>query len=183
MDLGHARRIVEALARLGRGCEEKVHAILGQKLDDYRDNPMAWMEPLAARLAGQARLDSTIPLLINKLLEDGGDVLNQECSEALTRIGTPAVLHAIAEAYPKAENHFRHYASEPLEHIHSDLAVETCLHLLGEEPDEIIRGNLSQALLSQFAPEGIEAARRLLLGRNSISRAKGCGITCWRPAP
>ena len=125
---------------------------------------MKWMEPLVVRLAGQAHLDATIPLIINKLLEDGGDILNEECAEALTRIGTPAVLHAVAETFPRAEHHFRLFATEPLEYIRSDLAVETCLRLIGQERDEMIQVNLAQALLSQFALEGIEAARRLLLG-------------------
>ena len=165
VNLGHANRIVEALARHGKGCEEKVRAILSQKVDDYRHNPMAWLEPLAVRLAGQAHLDSTVPLIIAKLLEDAGDLTNEECAEALTRIGTPAVLEAVAEAFPTAEHHFRLYATEPLEHIHSDLAVEKCLQLFAQEKDADIRLHLAEALLIQFAPEGIEAARRLLIGR------------------
>ena len=84
-------------------------------------------------------------------MEDGGDLLNEECAEALTRIGTPAVLHAVAEAFPTAEQHFRLYATGPLEHIHSDLAVETCLQLLGQEKDDDIRRELAHALLCQFA--------------------------------
>jgi hypothetical protein len=81
---------------------------------DYRDNPMKWMEPLAVRLAGQARLISTLPLLIEKLITDGGDILNEECATSLRRIGTPAVLQAVAEVYPDAPRHFRCYAIEPL---------------------------------------------------------------------
>jgi hypothetical protein len=173
VDLGHARRIVEALARYWQGCEGRVYAILAQRVEDYHESPMKWLEPLAVRLAGQAHLDSTIPLIVNKLLEDGGDVLNEECSKALARIGTPAVLHAISEAYPKAGHHFRLYATEPLERIRSDLAVETCTHLLAQEQDEMIRENLVHALLSQFAPEGIEAARRLLMGRELDFEGRG----------
>jgi hypothetical protein len=173
VNLGHANRIVEALARHGQGCEGKVHALLSQKVEDYSQDPMKWMEPLVARLAGQAHLDSTIPLLVTKLQEDGGDLLNEECSEALTRIGTPSVLNAVADTFPRAKRHFRLYATKPLEHLHSDLAVETCLHLLGQERDEMIQGDLAQALLSQFAPEGIEAARRLLLGRELDFEGRG----------
>ena len=77
----------------------------------------------------------------------------------------PAVLHAIAEAFAGAEYHFRLDATGPLEHIHSDLAVEKSLHLLEQEKDVAIQKNLAHALLSQFASEGIEAARRLLVGR------------------
>jgi len=132
---------------------------------EYTDNPMMWLEPLAVRLAGQAQLNTSIPLIVAKLLEDGDDILNQECGEALTRIGTPAVLEAVAEAFPTAEQHFRIYASGPLEHIHSDLAVEKCLRLLAQEKDYGIRRELAHALLCHFAPEGVEAARQLLLGR------------------
>jgi hypothetical protein len=165
VNLGHANRIVEALARHGQVCEEKVRSLLSQKVDDYRHNPMKWLEPLAVRLAGQAHLDSMIPLIVTKLYEDGGDLLNEACSEALIRIGTPAVLDAVAEAFPRAEYHFRLYATGPLEYIHSDLAVEKCLYLLGQEKEDSIRLHLMHSVLSHFAPEGIEAARQFLLHR------------------
>jgi len=165
VDLGLANRIVEALARHGKECEEKVHSLLGQTLEDYSQSPMKWMEPLVVRLAGQVRLDSTIPLLVTKLHADGGDLLNEQCAEALTRIGTPAVLDAVAGAFPGAPDHFRLYATEPLERIHSDLAVEKCLQLFEQETDADIQGRLAEALLSQFAQEGIGTARRLLVGR------------------
>ena len=167
----------------GQECEEKVRAVLSQKVNNYSHHPMKWLEPLVVRLAGQAHLESTIPLLIAKLQEDARP-LNEECAEALTRIGTPAVLHAVAEAFPRAEHHFRLYATGPLEHIHSDLAVETCLHLLGQEKDQDLRRELAHALLCHFAREGIEAARRLLVGRElDFEEQRACGITCWKPAP
>ena len=169
---------MEALARYGQEPEQKVRALLSQKVTDYTHNPMTWLEPLAVRLAGQARLDATIPLIVAKLLEDGGDILNQECGEALTRIGAPAVLEAVAEAFPTAEQHFRIYASGPLEHIHSDLAVEKCVRLLAQEKDHGIRRELAHALLCHFAPEGVEADVNYCWGENSTSRTKGCGITC-----
>jgi hypothetical protein len=173
INLGHANRVVEALARYGSESEAKVRALLSQKVTDYTHNPMMWLEPLAVRLAGQTHLDTTIPLIVAKLLEDGGDILNQECAEALTRIGTPAVLEAVAEAFPKAEQHFRISASGPLEHIHSDLAVEKCVRLLAQEKDHVIRRELAHALLCHFAPEGVEAARLLLLGRELDFEDKG----------
>jgi hypothetical protein len=165
VDLGFARRVVEALARHGQHCEPKIREVLGVKLDDYRHHSMKWLEPLVVRLAGQARLESMIPLIFAKLLEDGGDLLNEECSDALAGIGTPAVLHAVAEVYPNAQRHFRLYGTNPLEHIHSDLAVETSLRLFEQEKDEFIRKELATALLYQFAYEGIKIARQLLVGR------------------
>lgn len=173
VNLGYANRIVEALARYGEACEPRVDDLLAIKLDDYTGHPMGWLEPLVIRLAGQAHLESTIPQIVSKLLEDGGDLLNSECAEALTCIGTPAVLHAIAEAFPASPQHFRIYATNPLERIHSDLAVEISLKLLEQEKDDHIRRELAHALLCQFAHEGIEIARNLLVGRELDFDEKG----------
>jgi hypothetical protein len=173
VNLSYANMIVEALARYGQDCEAKVHELLSVKLDDYSHHPMKWLEPLVVRLAGQTNLESAIPLIIAKLFDDGGDLLNEECAEALARIGTPAVFHAIVEEFPTAELHFRIYATNPLEHVQSDLAVETCLKLLEKENDKHIRRELANALLYQFAQEGIEIARQLLVGRELDFGDKG----------
>jgi hypothetical protein len=173
VNLGYAQRIVEALARYGKGCEGKLRDLLSAKVKGHHHNPMMWLEPLAVRLAGQARLDSTIPLIVAKLLEDSGDLLNGECAEALTRIGGPAVLDAVTLAWRQAPRHFRLYAAVPLEHIHSDLAIEKCVLLLAQEKEHRIRRGLVAALLRQFAHEGIEAARQLLLGRELDFEDKG----------
>ncbi len=107
VDLGHARRIVEALARHGQGCEERSTLCshtrgrtVGQGA--LRDGWSPW-----STSGREAHLESTVPLLVTHLLEDLGDLDNEECAEALARIGTPAVLHAVAEAFPTAEYHFR----------------------------------------------------------------------------
>jgi hypothetical protein len=172
VNLGYAGRIVEALARYGKECEEKVHAILTQRVEDFRNHPMAWLEPLTVKLAGEAHLESTIPLIVAKLHEEG-DLLGQECLQALTKIGTPEVLHAIAKAYPTAPAHFRIYASGPLEYIHTDLAVETCLLLLPQEKDRGLKINLAHSLLSHFPYEGIEPVRQLLVGQELDFEGRG----------
>src|ERR1022692_2611497 len=173
VNLSYANLIVEALARYGQECEGRVRKLLAVKLNDYSHHPMKWLEPLAVRLAGQAQMESMTPVIVSKLLDDGGDLLNEECAKALPRIGTPAVLHAVAEAFPTAKQHFRIYATNPLEHIHADLAVETCLKLLEKEKDEVIRRELANSLLYQLAQEGIEVARQLLVGRELDFDGKG----------
>jgi hypothetical protein len=172
VNLSYANLVAEALARHGQECEPRVREWLAVKVDDYSHHPMKWLEPLVVRLAGQAHLDSTIPLIVAKLHEDA-DLLNEECAEALARIGTPAVLSAIAEAWPTAERHFRIYASGPLEHIHSDSAVEISLKLLKQEEDGLIRRELAHALLGQFAQEGVEVTRQMLVGRELDFEGKG----------
>ncbi len=172
VDLGYGQRIIEALARYGQDCAPKVHELLTFKVDDYTHHPMKWLEPLVVRLAGQACLESTVPLLIAKL-HVNADFVNEECAKALARIGTPAVLHAIAEAFPTAEDHFRIFANGPLENIHSDLAVETCLTLIANQYDEPVSLELAHALLCQFEYEGIEIARKMLVGRELDFESRG----------
>ena len=173
VNLSYGIRIVEALARYGDDCEEKVRALLSRTIDDYRHNPMKWMEPLVVRLAGESHLDSTVPWIVAKLIADGGDLGNEECAEALARIGTSAVIEAVAGAYPNAPFHFRLYATGPLENIHTDLAVEKCLTLLRHEQDEQIRRDLAHTLLSQFALEGIEEIRQMLVRRELDFDSRG----------
>jgi hypothetical protein len=164
-DLARARRIVEALARHGRECEDRIHSLLARGEEDDDQGETGWLEPLVVRLAGLARLESTIPAIIDYLADDLGDFDNEQAAEALARIGTPAVLNAVAETFPGAEYHVRLYAGKPLDAIHSDLAVETCLRLLEGEDDESIQVRLADAALAHYADEAIEPARRLLLGR------------------
>lgn len=173
VNLGHANRIVEALSRYGEACEQKVLDVLTQRIDDYHGNPMAWLEPLMVRLAGEIELDSAVPMLITKLINDGGDLLNEECAKAFTRIGSPNVIRAISEIYTTAPHHFRLYATNPLERIHSDLAVERCLKLLRQEKERSIQVNLAFALLSHFSLKGIEEARRFLLDRTLDCESRG----------
>lgn len=173
VDLDHADRIVNALARFGERCEGKVREILEQNVRDAAPSAMTWLEPLTVRLAGLVRLVSTSPLLIAKLREDVDDMLNEECVKALVRIGTPAVVQAVAEAYPGAGEYFHIYAADLLGRIHSDQAVATCLDLLGREKRPDAQASLADALLSQFALEGIEAARRILLGRKLNFELRG----------
>lgn len=156
--------IVEALARFGQASEERVRTLLAQNVEDYTHHPMLWLEPLLIRLAGRARLESSVPLLLSKLMLND-DVLDAECTDALTWIGTPAVVQGLAELFPTAEEHLRMLASSVLENIHSDVAVEACLRLLDQETDDFIRRELTHAILLQFASEGVERARQYLLGR------------------
>lgn len=165
VNLGYANHIIEALSRCSDPCEKKIHTILKLKFEDYHHNPMKWMEPLMVRLAGEMQLESAVPMVIAKFLEDGGDLLNEECSRALSRIGGSTVVNTIAEIFAKSPHHFRLYASGVLENIHSDLGVEACLNLLHQEKDSLVQDYLAIALLSHFSPKGIEEGRQLLLGR------------------
>jgi hypothetical protein len=110
------------------------------------------------------RLERAIPLIVKKLHECG-EILSEQCVEALAKIGTDAAAKAVAEGWLDAEWDYRVYASSALEKIHCDTTVRKCLELLPQDKDLGIRTNLADALLGQFADEGIEPVREMVQRR------------------
>ncbi len=150
VDMSFANNILEAMARIGGTSADRVLAILSQKVDDFENNPMKWLEPLMVRFAGLLRLEAAVPLIVGKLHEDD-DLLAESCIEALSRIASDTVVAAVAEDFADAKRHFRLYATDVLESVHSDLAVQKSLDLMARERDRHIQERLAHAALSHFA--------------------------------
>src|SRR5208283_3636377 len=161
VDLGHARRVVEALARQGDKDVDRVLDLLATKVEDLETDPMGWLEIFLVMLAGEMRLEPAIPPVVGKLHECG-DLLSEECVEALGKIGTDAAARAVTEGWLEAEWDYRLYATSALEGIHSDTTVRKCLELLTQDADLVIRTKLADVLLGQFADEGIEPVREMV---------------------
>jgi len=161
VDLSFANDILEALARIGDEVEQRVLSVLSQKIENFEQNPMKWMEPLMVILAGLLQMDAAIPMILGKLHEDDS-LLAGYCIEALSRIGTDVVVAAIGEDFADADRHFRIYAANVLENIHSDLAVEKAANLLATEKDQQVQRDLAHAALSHFAQEAVEPVRQLI---------------------
>ncbi len=159
------QQLAQTLARRGDRYADRMMALLAVKIDDFENNPMRWMEPLMVYMAGEMRHEPAVPLIVGKLHEDG-EVLNEECMYALTKIGSDSVIRSIDEAFSTAEWSFRLFASDVLGHVHSDLAVEVCGELLGAEEDYEIRSYLAVSLAEQFSTEGNELARQVVLGES-----------------
>ncbi len=136
--------------------------MLSREIHDFENNPMKWMEPLLIELAGEMQLESAIPIIIDKL-KINASYLSEQCMYALIKIGTDSALRAIYEAFPKADVHFRLYASGVFPHVHSDTSVEKSLDLLPREKDHTNKTGLAIALLSNFAYEGIQPVRELII--------------------
>jgi hypothetical protein len=164
VDFDHASRVVEALARQGEKYVERMLELLAQEIEDYETDPMTWLEIFLVMLAGQMRLEQAIPLVVKKLHECG-EVLSEQCVEALGKIGTDAAAEAVAEDWLESEWDYRLYATSALERIHSDTTVRKCLELLPRDKDLDIRTNLATALLGQFADKGIEPVREMVQRR------------------
>ena len=161
MDFGHASRVVKALAHKGEKDIDRLLELLGQKVEDFETDPMTWLEIFLVMLAGEMRLERAIPLVVKKLHECG-EVLSEQCVEALGKIGTDAAAGAVAEGWLESEWDYRLYATSALEKIHSDTTLRKCLELLLQEKKLDIKTELADALLGQMAEEGIEPVRQMV---------------------
>ena len=162
VNLSYASDLVEALARSGDKYVQRILSLLKQEIEEYQNNPLVWMELFLVELAGRMKLQAAIPMIVRKLYLDA-DYLNDQCIEALTRIGTNSVIEAIYKDFEQAEWGFRLYATNPLERIHSNLAVDRCIKLLNAEPEPDIKTNLAIALLSHFSFDAVDIVRELIL--------------------
>jgi hypothetical protein len=165
VNYARALHVLEALARQGEGYTDRILSLLGQTIEDYEDNPMAWMECFLVALAGEMRLQPAIPHLVRRLHEEG-EILHEECLRALAKIGTDEAARLLADGFPGAEWHYRLYASDALGNVHSDVAVQRILDLLPAEQKDDIRSNLGHSLLANFATEAVEVVRQMVLDRS-----------------
>ena len=163
-DTEYGYSLVEAIARFGE--TEKVLSILPQKVEDAWDYGKGWMEQFMVSLAGEMRLDAAVPHIVAKLREaaEEADLLFEEGRDALVEIGTNAAVEGAAtlfrnEDWPRCAS-----GCHVLQHVHSDLAVAKTLELLAREDDVTVKAWLAQVLASQFAYEGVEPVRQVILG-------------------
>lgn len=156
-----AEDIAEALAR-DVSQADRMMELLKREFAPETETALTWLEIFLVQMAGEMRYEPAVPLLIQKFLVDG-EILNEECDKALTKIGTDGVVQAVRDAYPQAPDYFRLYSSGLFGDIHSDLAVSAGLELLSLELDPDQRTWLANALVDQFSTEAIDAARKVVL--------------------
>ncbi len=136
-DAGEPDAWVEAI---GRGGDPAVLARAMATLAD--DSAQAdWREVFAVRVLGAARHAAAVGVLVDKYLIDA-DVLREDVSRALVRIGTAAVVDRLVAFYPGQRWDVRLYADDPLTHIKRPDSEAGLLRLLeverglAEHPDD-----------------------------------------------
>lgn len=159
--------IVRAMTRHRSDATEAVLSLLQDRFRSKIERAMPWMAPWLVELAGALRLEEAIPYLIKRIDDDDEDLLGH-LGTALRRIGGDGVIEVVAKKWRKTEAGRRFTLAEPLENIHSTLAVERILWLLEREEDFAHRVALACAATSQFATECIEPVRQVLLEKETV---------------
>ena len=154
-DQVQAQILIEAVARFPEEREEVVMDVIQLT---YAGKGKRLMQSLAREiiyLAGEMQLEAAVPALIWHLNSPDAN-LADAATTALMRIGSDAVVEAIADDWWDANDDFRGCAADVLEKIHSDLCEETCLDFLEGEEDYDVAFGLAHALLSHFSFDGLQ---------------------------
>ena len=162
-DFRRLHRFIKSLARFRDDGADQILALLQRRYRGTNELVMDWMEPWVVELAGHMRLKDAIPFIIERIFEDD-DAVRDECGIALAKIGGDEVVKAIADVWWDSDEEFCGIATDGLGHIHTDLCAEKCLEFLAKEENFETQLMLGHAVLSQFAVDGIEPVRRLVLG-------------------
>jgi len=158
-EFGRATRLVEAISREGDRHSDRVSSVLSQKVENFENDPLLWLEIFAAQLAGLMRLESAAPLLVAKLRDGDGDSISEECTYALTKIGGDAAVEAIAKDFHAAPSHYRLYASSALRDMRGGNVVAKALELLKGNEDWGTAVKFIGTALANFDPEGLWSAK------------------------
>lgn len=176
-EVRYAHRIIGSFARHRTTKADYVLSLLHRPGRVARNGLLKWIEPLIVNLAGAMRLEAGVLLLLQRLnAKDIG--LSDESITALVRIGTDAVVRAIADWWREADTGFRAAASDVLESIHTDLCVAYCQRFFCFEEDAETKLLLAHAMLSQFVEEDVEPVRQLVLGPDEALTPDGFDIRC-----
>ena len=154
---------VDALAPYADKFSDRVQEVLTDA--DQLGTMLEWQ---AVRLAGKWRLTAAVPQLA-EMLNDLDAMILVDAEEALAAISGDAVLTEIERRYPSANEDFRLSAAVVLEKLHSDAGVQLALNLLTGEQNGLVRAVLLDAVLSNFATEGIEPARQFILAEPDVT--------------
>ena len=153
--------IVESLAQ-HRDKAELLLDLLQRRYKGYEKRLMEWLEGFLIDLAGQMRLETAAPILVERMLH-GSEWLSDSCVTALPWIGGDVVVTELADHWRRGRGDFRRGAAEIMGHIHTDLSVQNLLEFFRSEKDEDTKEFLATALLENFVPQAVEPIRHMVL--------------------
>lgn len=144
----------------GRRCVDPHHVL--QRLDAYNPDDEGYETIYYAQLAGEMKLAAAIPQLCEFFgAED--DVLPVKAGESLVRIGTPAVVSALAEQYLASSAEFyRLYASDVFGNIKLPESEQALLELLPAEEDLTYATKLADGLCQLGSAKGFSRVQAMV---------------------
>ncbi len=152
----HGLHLVEALARRGDLPVEELLDCL-QDGDTYH----RYEELYLTILAGEARIEKFVPVLLGKLRIDT-DLLCQEAAKSLIKIGTGQVIERLKTCFPSESWGFRNFSAPIFGHVKTPQAEDALLEMLSVEENLSIKTFLAMGICDLISEKGIPVVRRLI---------------------
>jgi len=160
----YSNHVVEALVRCGPENRERVREWLQGSCDKEPSGADGWKQIVAAEIAGEMRDAAFVPDLARLMRKfPDSDFLLENCTEALVKIGGPAVVDAIRANAAKADEFFWFSATHILSRNRSQEAIAYLAERLEAKTDLETRNHLAAALIYQCVPEALEITREVVL--------------------
>jgi hypothetical protein len=112
-------------------------------------------------LAGMFRFEHMVPRLVDYLHLDA-DLLNEEATRALTRIGTTEIIQRIQSEFAESDWPYRLNAGTVLSTMKHPLSEAAILDQLQHEMDDSVRTMLADGLCKLLSVEGIPVVRQVI---------------------
>lgn len=155
-DIDHAY-VDTLIVALGRLDEPDADTICKELESVDEDN--GWLEIFLIDLIGERRIQSAIPMLVDKYRIDT-DYMLERVSRALSRIADPEAVRLIRADFPKESWGFKNYTAALLGNIKHQESEDAILALLETERDPSLRTILCIGLCELFSATGVEIVRK-----------------------
>lgn len=154
IDHAYVDALIEALGRHDTPADETLCERLGSA-----EVEGGWLEIFLIDLAGERRIRSAVPLLVDRYRVDT-DYMLERCTEALAKIRDPEAARLVREAFPQESWNYKNYTTGMLSVLKLPQSEEAILALLETEKDIEFRTMLCHGLCQLFSERGVEIVRR-----------------------
>jgi hypothetical protein len=137
----------------------------------FADDDESFMELYLCELVGELKLDAGLPFLLRCLAKEN-ELLNEEASEALVKLGTAETVQALEALYPQGTPDFRIYAANVLMNIKLPEAEMALIGLWRNEADPVIAAILAAGLCKLLSVQAIPLIREM------IYQGYECDLVC-----
>ena len=152
------KRIVQELIYRGEIPQWEVENGIRNNLEEHEYMPFEGIYNVF--MAGELRTESVIPDLIKILDKDEGDIVLDEVTKALIKIGTDTVIHEVEKVALNKDTCF--YSIDGLAKIKTKPAEKALLRLFDQTKDITVKTLIADGLCQHLSLEAIPKVEKLL---------------------
>jgi len=148
-------QLIEVLTERNLPDAETIHRLLADPQIEG-----SWLEIDLAALAGKRRIREAIPWLVENCRDEDAELLMEESTEALARIGDVSTVRLLLESYDSGDWSFKFTAATILGHLKFPECESAVLELLKSEQEDDLRTRLCGSLCELISEQAVDQVRK-----------------------